>query len=176
MMEMTVKLLGITLITGSSTAIGFFFSGRLRERIEELEMMKKLLMLLRGEIRYNHATLTESFQIIAERMENIYGMFLLRVSEELMAMDGQTLAQIWERNVRECFRESAMSREDKDRLLSLGGQLGYLDIEMQLNTIELYLEQLQEEISHAQEASKRNGKLYQTMGVIAGIFVVLLIV
>lgn len=176
MIEMIVKLSGITLITGSSTAIGFLLSGRLKERIEELKTIKKLLVLLRGEIRYNHATLTESFQIIAGRMDSIYEMFLLRVSEDLKAMDGQTLAQIWEHNVRDCFRESAMSREDKDRLISLGSQLGYLDIEMQLNTIELYLEQLQEEISSAQETLKRNGKLYQTMGVIAGIFVVLLIV
>ena len=45
---------------------------------------------------------------------------------------------------------------------------------MQVSTIELYLEQVQEEIKNAQENFKRNGKLYRMMGVMAGIFLVIL--
>ena len=48
------------------------------------------------------------------------------------------------------------------------------DKEMQVSTIELYLEQVQEEIKNAQENFKRNGKLYRMMGVMAGIFLVIL--
>lgn len=176
MTGMVMKLLGICLILGSSTAIGFFLSNRLKERIEELESIKKLLMMLRGEIKYNHAALSEAFQTIARRMDNLYGRLLSHVSEEMDSMDGQTLMQIWERSVNESLKESALNREDREKFISLGGQLGYLDIEMQLGTIELYLEQLEEEIKNARENLKRNGKLYQTMGVITGIFVVILMV
>lgn len=176
MIGMITKLLGSCLILGSSTAIGFFLSSRLRERIAELEMIKKLLLMLRGEIKYNHATLSEGFQTIARRMDNLYGRFLAKMSEEMDSMEGQTLAQIWERCLVEGLRESALNKEDREKLIAMGGQLGYLDIEMQLSTIELYLEQLQQELESARENLKRNGKLYQTMGVIAGIFVVILMV
>lgn len=176
MTGMIVKAAGICLIMGSSTAMGFLLSGRLEERIEELECMKKMLMQLKGEIRYHHAMLPEGFRATAGRMENLYGTLLKNVSEEMEEMDGQTLAQIWEKNVRVVLKESALSKEDKERLVAFGGQMGYLDIEMQINSIELYMEQLQEEIKNAKEGLKRNGKLYRTMGVIAGIFVVILIV
>lgn len=176
MMKMVMKLAGICLILGSSTAIGFFFSRRLEERIEELETIKRLLILLRGEIKYNHATLAEGFHTIGERMKNPYGIILSAVSDEMKRMDGQTLAQIWEKRLREGLKESALSQEDRERLISFGGQLGYLDIEMQQNTIELYLEQVQEEILQARESMKRNGRLYRTMGVVMGIFLVILMV
>lgn len=176
MMGMVSKFLGICLIIGSSTAIGFWLSNRLKERIDELEIIKKLFMLLRGEIKYNHAALSEAFQTIARRMDNLYGRLLSKVSEQMDSMEGQTFTQIWTQCAEEGLKESALNKEDREKLISMGGQLGYLDIEMQLGTIELYLEQLQDEIQNARECLKRNGKLYQTMGVIAGIFVVILMV
>ena len=47
---------------------------------------------------------------------------------------------------------------------------------MQLNTIELYLEQLEEEILSAQGNLKKNGKLYQSLGIMGGILITILII
>lgn len=173
---MIAKLAGICLILCSSTAIGFLLSNNLKERIEELELIKKLLLMLRGEIKYSHATLSEAFQAIGKRLKAPYGSMLLQVSEQMDSMEGQTLTQIWEKNLVGALTESCLRKEDREKLLALGGQLGYLDMEMQINTIELYLEQIQEEIKGARENLKKNGKLYQTMGVMAGIFLVILMV
>ncbi|MBO5278261.1 MAG: stage III sporulation protein AB [Lachnospiraceae bacterium] len=171
---MIIKLTGICLILCSSTAIGFLLSNNLKDRIEELEVVKKFLLMLRGEIKYNHSTLSEAFRMIARRLKPPYGKLLLTVSEEMDSMEGQTLAQIWERCIEKELGESTLRREDREKLTALGGQLGYLDMEMQLGTIELYLEQIQEEIKNARESQKRNGRLYQALGVMAGIFLVIL--
>lgn len=171
---MIMKVTGICLILCSSTSIGFLLSNNLKDRIEELEVIKKLLLLLRGEIKYNHSTLSEAFRVIARRLKPPYGTLLLTVSEEMDSMCGQTLAQIWGHCIEKELGESALKREDKEKLTALGGQLGYLDMEMQLGTIELYLEQIQEEIKNARESQKRNGRLYRAMGVMAGIFLAIL--
>lgn len=171
-----IKVAGSCLILFSSTAIGFWCSGRLRDRLEELEYIRKLLLMLRGEIRYSHATLSEAFQAIGKRMKPPYGAFLLRTAEAMDSMEGQTLSQLWETGIREELTDSALKKEDKERLIWLGSQLGYLDTQMQLSTIELYLEQIQEELQSAAESVKRNGRLYQTLGVMAGIFLVILMI
>ncbi len=173
---MTVKIIGICLILCSSTAIGFECSSRLKERIGELESIRKLLLMLRGEIKYSHSTLSEAFYTIGKRLKSSYGVFLLKAAEEMDSMEGQTLAQIWENCVNGELKESALKKEDKEKLIHLGSQLGYLDTEMQISTIELYLEQVQEEIKNATENFKRNGKLYRTLGVMAGIFLVILMI
>lgn len=173
---MVIKLLGSGLILCSSTAIGFLLSNNLRERIEELEMIKKLLLLLRGEIKYNHATLSEAFHVIAKRIKKPYGTLLYKVSEKMDLLEGQTFSQIWEQCVEQELKESVLKREDREKLVSFGGQLGYLDMEMQLASIELYLEQTQEEIKAARESRQRNGRLYQALGVMSGIFLVILMV
>lgn len=171
---MITKTAGICLVLFSSTAIGFWCSGRLKERIEELETIRRLLLMLRGEIKYTRSTLTEAFGTIGRRLREPYGSLLLNTADAMEQMQGQTLSQIWEQCVEEALKESALTKEDKEKLIHLGSQLGYLDTEMQLSTIELYLEQTQEEIKNAAENFKRNGRLYRTMGIMAGIFLVIL--
>ena len=58
----------------------------------------------------------------------------------------------------------------------MGEVLGYLDLEMQLSSIELYLEQLELCIRESQEAARTKQKLYQSLGVAGGIFLVILLV
>lgn len=171
---MIIKAAGICLILFSSTGIGFLSSRRLKERIEELESIRRLLLMLRGEIKYSRSTLPEAFQAIGRRLSKPYGDMLLKAASAMEQLQGQTLSQIWEERVTEALTESALYKEDKEKLIHLGNQLGYLDAEMQIATLELYLEQLQEEIKNASENFKRNGKLYRTMGVMAGIFLAVL--
>ncbi len=47
---------------------------------------------------------------------------------------------------------------------------------MQLSSIDLYLEQLELGIREAQEAARTKQKLYQSLGVAGGIFLVILLV
>lgn len=171
---MLVKIAGSSLIVCSCSAIGFLVSNNLKERIGELELIKKIFLMMRGEIKYNHATLSEAFGTIGKRLKSPYSFVLLQMSEQLDSLEGQPLSQIWEQNLKEMLKASCLCKEDKEKLLQLGSQLGYLDMEMQLNTIDWYLEQIQEETKSARENLKRNGKLYQTMGVMAGIFLVIL--
>ncbi len=190
-----IRAFGVGLILFSSTAIGLLYANRLKEQIEELETIKKLLLMLRGEIKYTKTPLPDAFASIAVRMKEPFGSFLeelakqmenperikgpygellFKVAGQMDSMKGQTLAQIWEACVAEYLKESALLKEEKEKWVHFGSQLGYLDKEMQVSTIELYLEQVQEEIKNAQENFKRNGKLYRMMGVMAGIFLVIL--
>ena len=59
--------------------------------------------------------------------------------------------------------------------MTLGEVLGYLDTEMQLSAIGLYQEQLEQGIAEAQEQMEGRQKLYQSLGIAGGVFLVILL-
>ena len=58
----------------------------------------------------------------------------------------------------------------------MGEHLGYMDKEMQLGMIDLYVEQLDEEIKVAKESNDEKIKVYRCLGITVGLFAVLIII
>ena len=90
-------------------------------------------------------------------------------------MDGRTFGELWRDQIQKGLAGTKLKREDREQLGVLGESLGYLDLEMQLSSIELYLEQLEIRIRDAQESLTGKQKLYQSLGVAGGIFLVILL-
>lgn len=164
------------MILTSTAAIGFAMSSELVSRIEELQILKRILLMLRGEIKYGNATLGEAFASIGRRMKTPYQEFLTGTAKELDMLSGESFKKIWEKMREIHLKQTSLTQKDLARLMSFGEQLGYLDKEMQLSTIELYLEQLEEEIGQAQSNLKKNGRLYKSLGIMCGILICILII
>ena len=69
-----------------------------------------------------------------------------------------------------------LQKEDAQLLELLRSSLGYLDLTMQTETLNLAMTQTEESIRQAKEMQERKGKLYQTMGVTVGALLALLII
>ena len=63
---------------------------------------------------------------------------------------------------------------DREELARLGECLGYLDASTQETTAALYLEELKREIERTNLEAPAKKKLYQSMGILGGIFLALL--
>jgi len=113
---------------------------------------------------------------MALRLPEPFSSFLERTAEEMAHLDGRPFAELWQDQIRRQLSGTHLKREDKEQLCTLGEVLGYLDLEMQLSAIELYLEQLELGIRNAQETMAAKQKLYQSLGVAGGAFLVILLV
>ena len=71
------------------------------------------------------------------------------------------------------FTGFGFAKEDKEKLLSLGGQLGYLDTQMQERTLLLYLEQLELSISGLRGEIREKCRLSTALGVMGSLFLVI---
>ena len=69
-----------------------------------------------------------------------------------------------------------LEKEDKDKLVSLGGQLGYLDAQMQERTLLLYLEQLEYSISGLRSEIREKCRMSTALGVMGSLFLVIVMV
>ncbi len=165
-----IKLIGITLIIGSSSGIGFYFSNYLKNRITDLGELKKSILILRGEIRYGNTPLPEAIESIGKKNNRLSNFFAF-VGQELMKLNGIPFYTIWTEGIRIGLKESHLNKQDKETLSKLGETLGYLDKEMQINLINLYIEELEAEIKESFKIMKEKSYLYNTLGVMAGIFI-----
>ena len=170
-----LKITGACLILCSAAGIGASFSGDLKRRVRELRILKQLVYMLQGGIRYARLPLPEAFCHVSVRLPVPFGTFLSETADELKKADGRTLGEVWKMEEAKHLKGLHLARADLEQLESLGEVLGYLDAEMQLAAIRLYLEQLENSIAEAQEHMGSRQKLYQSLGIAGGVFLVILL-
>ena len=169
------KMLGILCIVSGSSGLGFLYARELELRLIELKQLQQMLLQLRGEIRYMHQPLPDAFWHLSRKAPVLFVDFLTKMAQELQKRDGQSAEEIWKRNLKKCLIGLHLDKQEQKDLEKLGSMLGYLDVDMQLNALDYYLEQLKESSLRATEVSKTQKKLYQSMGILGGAALALLV-
>lgn len=147
---MFFKWTGGLLILFAGSGMGVWLAWGYKKRLQTLETLRRMVYCLKGEIVYSHAPLEEAFERIGRREKGIPGELFIQTAERIGSRTGENFAKIWEKTIEEMEKSGNplfLEKEDKEKLLSLGGQLGYLDTQMQERTLLLYLEQLELSIS-----------------------------
>ena len=169
-----VRLLGAGLILASFTLFGIQQKQRLLEHVRQLVNLKELLLLLSGELSYARTPLSEAFLHIAERGRDPFGELFSDVAAELRNRQ-RRLPEIWQDALR-CHRSRIYFNQEEFRLLErLGGNFGYLDINMQLGQLSLVIQQLDVKITEAQGELEKRQRLYQYLCVMSGLFLILVL-
>lgn len=171
-----IKWLGIGFVILGSTAMGMVMSGDLEKRVRQLKELRKMLVMIQGEIRYANAPLSEAFHHVGRRVPAPFQEFLEHVACQMEEYRGEVFSDIFARNVRIDLAGTALKKEDKEQLLRLGENLGYLDGQMQMNSIELYLHQLNETCEEASQEVRNKSKVYHCLGVMGGLFLAIIFI
>lgn len=170
-----LKLVGAIMIILSGTGMGFQASERLFRQNELLKRLKKMIVLLRGEIKYNNTYLGQALENVSGKISEPYSTFLQYLAQRSEENEGESFAALWRESVTVNLQESGLSKQHLERLVELGETLGFLDREMQLAAIDLFMEQLETMIGENSLKLRDNSRLYRCLGVMGGILVVLVI-
>ena len=81
---------------------------------------------------------------------------------------------VWENCIQDA--DISIKQEDKDILKKLGKLLGQTDVEGQISEIEVTENFLDMQIENAEEEKRKNQKIYKTLGVVAGLVFVIILV
>lgn len=133
---MYLKIIGIVLIMMSASLMGYLFSKDYIERINRLEQIQKMLILLKGEISYSNNSVQEALENISEMIEGKVGEFVAKVQESFKKSE-MPLSVAWSLGVDNIFdKKSSLKSEDKNSLKDFGRGLGITDRQTQINNIE----------------------------------------
>ena len=156
---MFFKWTGGLLILFAGSGMGVWLAWGYKKRLQTLETLRRMVYCLKGEIVYSHAPLEEAFERIGRREKGIPGELFIQTAERIGSRTGENFAKIWEKTIEE--------------LISLGGQLGYLETQMQERTLLLYLEQLELSISGLRGEIREKCRLSTALGVMGSLFLVI---
>ncbi len=154
--------------------MGWYFSSELKNRIVDLRELKKIIFLLRGDIRYANTPLPEAVQALSLRHSGKYKAFLSIIAERLNELGGISFCTIWKEAVSKELNDTSLNKKDLAGLGQFGENLGYLDKDMQINTIDLYVSQIEEEIKDLSHNVKQKSYLYNSLGILGGIFITII--
>ena len=168
---LAIKIIIYIFIFLSCSLIGMLISKKYTNRVNELKDFKNALNIFKTKIRYTYEPLPEIFEEISREMDsNISSVFKL-ASEKMnlcSASDAWNLAlKVENLNINE---------EDKGILNKLSKLLGRTDIDGQLSQIEMTSNFLDKQIFDAEKQKEKSQKMYQTLGMIIGIAIVIILV
>ena len=167
---LVIKIIIYMFIFLTTAWIGILKAKKYVYRVDELREIKTALNIFKTKLKYTYSPIPEIFSEIGENIKsNIGTVFKIAVSY----MQEETASASWEKAVDTVIFN--MNEEDKSILKSLGNLLGKTDLEGQISQIELTEHFLEEQIIKAEKERQKNEKLFRTLGMTAGLAIVIIL-
>lgn len=163
------KLIGSILVITVCSAMGFQKGRELQQHLNELEGLRKIFALVRSELQYTKAPLAEVLLKISNQTEGIYHNWLTLLAERLTSLQGGTLREVWCDSIERYLEDCQLTSSELEDLREVGKGIGYIE------TIDLYLNRLDLSIEGTREELKSKKKMYQVLGIMSGLFLVIVL-
>lgn len=174
-----LKITGSLCIIGATTLYGRGLAGEYTDRLNTLKSLKRAFNILKGELRYGVETLPTAFMHVEARCspeDEEVKMFFRNVAEQMTRENNIRIKEIWEEEAKALAKAAHLNGAECDSLIQVSECLGYLDLTQQINNIELYLEGLEDDIQTLSTKYSDTCKLYTSLGVMAGLFLTIVLI
>ena len=164
-----MKLLGCMLLMGACSLCGFAASEQLAKRTERLNLLLRLVNDMMNLLRYTLPTVDDMILMLAVQPCYAALTFLRSVAD---TQSQTAFAERWAQVILQQFKPS----EERNLLLQIGQTLGSTDLDGQLSALTLCKEQLGNLLRHAEEKKQSHASMYRSMGLLTGLFLVILLI
>lgn len=167
------KIIGGLLVVSVSGLAGWNVAKVYARRPVELRQFISALQVLETEITYVVTPLPEALSSVAEQLDAPAKNFFEQVANELISNRGCSAREAWNNVLEHYYQESVLSRNDLSILRGLGNSIGISDREDQGKHLHLATEQLKMALVKSEDAAAKNVKLWNYLGLLGGLIVVL---
>lgn len=182
--------MGSILIITSGTIWGIKSGACLKQRLNELRYIRKIIILMKNYIEYLNMPLNEVFKNMSENLEYPYAQMFENMADKMndsnnhcetdIFMDNEyctnSISRIWKDSIIKYLPYTELSKEEGKELLKLGESLGIGNIEALNGIMDMYDEKLGHDIDELSESIKERIKIYSCLGIMGGIFAVIILI
>lgn len=168
---MPIKWIGAVLVFISAFSIGFMKSRELSGREKSLKNLRTALNILESEIVFSSHYLKEALKRISD-LCGCGGLFS-DISDQMQKF---SVMEAWNISLKKSQKKLFLKDSDIEILNILASQIGMSDREQQVKHIthvKLLLEKAEEDARHEYQTL---AKLYRSMGIFAGLFIIILLI
>ena len=172
---MFIKTIGMGLILASATILGWYIDRLKVFRIQDLEGLRRMLHMLRGEVNYAMTPLPNAIKEIMNKNHTRVNRIFKELLNLIEAKTGENISTLWKKAVTTQLSQTYLQEEAGKILISFGESLGYLDKEMQKKNIEITLGYIENKIEELNKEHEKNGRLYRSLGILGGCLLCILL-
>lgn len=169
-----MRLIGSALVVMATTAIGFTVARGYRERPVQLRRLSEALRLLRAEIEFTATPLPLALRNVSRRTTEPVRTLFEQASESLSDTDTSVAGALLAGYER-IRRKSHLQPADVETLSTFARTLGTSDSVHQSQQFDTTLTQLEGLERDAVDAKHKYERLAQYIGVLGGLFIVILL-
>lgn len=169
-----MRIIGMMMIFISCSGIGLTYTYIYKKRLVELCEWKKGIVLLKNEINFALTPLPEAFEIVGRRLEGEISIFYLKISKLLQTSQNNSMDKLDENLIKKMLIDTCLNEKDKNSIIIFIKKLGLLDKESQINNLDLHISYMDQEIEKSRKDEEKNNKLYKTLGILSGIFIIVI--
>ncbi|MGI5893552.1 MAG: stage III sporulation protein AB [Candidatus Merdivicinus sp.] len=166
-----MKWLGILFASIACFLIGQNMATQLKEQCQYLQCLKLLLLRIDREIRVSRLPTAVLLQRLAKESDFQPLGFLRKTAQRFTGK--QPVSILWEEALEE---ETCLTKlpDTKSLIRELGGIIGESDWESQTSALTLVNERLDRQLDDAEQRYLTQGRLYRSLGILAGILFAIL--
>ena len=161
-----VRLMGAALIAGGCAVLGYRAAAGLRARVQAVGQMAGGLALLEGELELSAPPLSQLMALAPGRT------LFQDCAQGLTHLDREDFPSLWRRLTAE---RTELGAEGQAVLLPLGETLGRCGADRQLEALSSARRRLEALSARLEADGRRQGRVYQALGLSGGAFLVILL-
>ena len=169
-----MKWIGIVLVLGTTTWVGFDISSKFSNRVIHLRQFILSLQMLETEMDYSKATLRQIFENISKRTSYPINTFYENLAKELGGIIDD-FVELWEIQMEELIKVSALNSNDLEIIKQFGKNLGMHHFSQQQKHIQLSIYHLKGQLEEAIDQCAKYEKMTKVLGVLVGLLFVILL-
>jgi stage III sporulation protein AB len=170
-----LKLISSLLIITSCGLIGVLIARNYSLRPDELRSLQVALEMLETEIAYAATPLAEALQSLAARADKRLSPLFEYILIEFRSTPGCTAQEAWAKALKNFYPQTALRKSDLVILSNLSRALGISDRQDQTKHLRLAIKQVGAELARAQNDALKHVKLWNCLGFLSGMVIVLLL-
>lgn len=167
------KWVGSILIISACSGMGFSIAAGYRKKVKMLRQMIRILDFMRWNLQYQLTPLPDLCRQAAGEINGDLKQILLDLSENL---DYQSAPDVCSSMTAILRKHAEIPYELRSQLLHLGHILGRFDLPGQLKGLQAVKRSCEENLNHLNQGKESRLRSYQTLGICAGLALVILLV
>lgn len=155
-----------------------YAGGLLRQMSRRRDILRSCLEmteLLAGEIRYERAPVAEALRRICGRLDGDLETVIRGIADRLEEGGYGSMEEVWDAGFLREKEKLPLTKEELDGVREIGKNLGFLDLAVQIDHLAGCRERLGRNLDKVQRELDEKRRLYRSLGLAAGIFVILIL-
>lgn len=173
---MTIQLMSGGAIIIGCAYLGILLAASFKKRVRQLAEFRNVLAQLEFDIDFRCIPLSESLKNMGKNCQGAVRDVLLYISERLSEDRCVNMQKLWSRAINRFKYELFLTEEDIEIILIFSKNLGSGDCSQEKNNLKMASARLKMAEDEALEIAKRNVKMCRGLGILAGIFIVIVLV